>query len=105
MIEAPPEGLARHLPKLDDLPACIVDLNALAPARAPVSGSEVTEEHVADSRNAKIIDFPDLPPKGSRSYGGKRALMGPELGTGFDLGQRLFAYYGEGDVFLSLRLR
>lgn len=25
--------------------------------------------------------------------------MGPELGTGFDMGQRLFAYYGAGDVF------
>ena len=48
---------------------------------------------MVDSRSAKIIDFPDLPPKGSRSYGGKRALMGPELGTSFDYGQRLFAYY------------
>jgi hypothetical protein len=43
--------------------------------------------------NAKIIDFPDLPPKGSRGAGGKRALMGPEIGTSFDMGQRLFAYY------------
>jgi hypothetical protein len=25
--------------------------------------------------------------------------MGPELGTSFDMGQRLFAYYGDGDVF------
>ena len=33
------------------------------------------------SGNANVIAFPDLPPKGSRSYGGKRALMGPEIGT------------------------
>lgn len=45
------------------------------------------------SGDAKIIDFPDLPPKGSKAYGGKRALMGPEIGTGFDQAQRLFAYY------------
>jgi hypothetical protein len=49
---------------------------------------------MVDTRSAQIIEFPDLPPKGSRSYGGgKRALMGPEIGTSFDLGQRLFAYY------------
>jgi hypothetical protein len=53
------------------------------------------------SNNANVIAFPDLPPKGSRSDGGKSALMGPELGTSFDMGQRLFAYYGDGDVFLS----
>jgi hypothetical protein len=41
---------------------------------------------------AKVIDFPDLPPKGSRGPGGKRSLMGPEIGTQFDQG-RLFAYY------------
>jgi hypothetical protein len=34
------------------------------------------------SGNANVIAFPDLPPKGSRSYGGgKRNLMGPEIGT------------------------
>ena len=33
------------------------------------------------SNNANVIAFPDLPPKGSRSNGGKSALMGPELGT------------------------
>jgi hypothetical protein len=33
------------------------------------------------SGNANVIAFPDLPPKGSRSNGGKSALMGPELGT------------------------
>lgn len=49
---------------------------------------------MVDTRSAKIIDFPDLPPKGSRSSGGgKRGLLGPELGTSFDYGQRLFAYY------------
>lgn len=49
--------------------------------------------------NAKVIEFPDLPPKGSRGGAGKRALFGEEIGTSFDYGQRLFAYYGEGDVF------
>jgi hypothetical protein len=29
----------------------------------------------------------------------RRDLLGQEIGTQFDLGQRLFAYYGEGDVF------
>ena len=48
---------------------------------------------MVDTRSAKIIDFPDLPPKGSRAFGGKRSLMGPEIGTSFDYGQRLFAYY------------
>ena len=33
------------------------------------------------SNDANVIAFPDLPPKGSRSNGGKRALMGPEIGT------------------------
>ena len=41
--------------------------------------------------DANVIAFPDLPPKGSRGSG-KRALMGPEIGTSFDMGQRLFAY-------------
>lgn len=31
--------------------------------------------------NANVVAFPDLPPKGSRGYGGKRSLMGPEIGT------------------------
>jgi hypothetical protein len=49
---------------------------------------------MASGNAANVVAFPDLPPKGSRSYGGgKRALMGPEIGTQFDLGQRLFAYY------------
>jgi hypothetical protein len=46
-----------------------------------------------------VVEFPDLAPPGSQSIGGKRALMGAEIGTQFDWGQRLFAYYGEGDVF------
>lgn len=33
------------------------------------------------SGNANVIAFPDLPPKGSHGPGGKRALMGPEIGT------------------------
>ncbi|MGH3300972.1 MAG: phage portal protein family protein, partial [Streptosporangiaceae bacterium] len=48
---------------------------------------------VADAQKAKIIAFPDLKPA-------KRSdLLGKEIGTQFDWGQRLFAYYGEGDVF------
>jgi hypothetical protein len=48
---------------------------------------------MVNTPSAKIIDFPDLPPKGSRGSGGKGSLLGPELGTSFDIGQRLFAYY------------
>jgi len=55
---------------------------------------------MVDSHSARIISFPDLPPKGSPGSGGKRAtLLGPEQGTQFDMGQRLFAFYGSGDVF------
>jgi hypothetical protein len=42
---------------------------------------------------AKIMAFPDLKPAS------RRELFGQEIGTQFDFGQRLFAYYGEGDVF------
>jgi hypothetical protein len=42
---------------------------------------------------AKIIKFPDLKP------GDRKALMGAEIGTSFDYGQKLFAYFGSGDVF------
>jgi len=45
------------------------------------------------SGSAKIYAFPDIKPSA------KRDLLGKELGTQFDLGQRLFAWYGEGDVF------
>jgi hypothetical protein len=48
---------------------------------------------MVDTRSAKIIDFPDLPPKGSKGPGGRSALLGAEIGTQFDYGQRLFAYY------------
>jgi hypothetical protein len=47
----------------------------------------------------QVVELPDLAPKGSEQVGGRRALMGKEIGTQFDWGQRLFAYYGEGDVF------
>ena len=48
---------------------------------------------MVDTHSARILAFPDIAPKGSRSVGGKRGLMGPEIGTSFDIGQRLFAYY------------
>lgn len=54
---------------------------------------------VDNPRSAKVIAFPDLPPKGSPGPRGRSALLGPEQGTMFDYGQRLFAYYGNGDVF------
>jgi hypothetical protein len=46
-----------------------------------------------------VVEFPDLAPPGSKSWSNKSSLMGKEIGTQFDWGQRLFAYYGEGDVF------
>lgn len=45
-----------------------------------------------DGTLAKVLKLPDL--KTNRSE-----LLGEERGTQFDWGQRLFAYYGEGDVF------
>jgi hypothetical protein len=47
---------------------------------------------VTDGTLAKVLKLPDL--KSS-----KAKLFGQEVGTQFDWGQRLFAYYGEGDVF------
>ena len=44
-------------------------------------------------QNAQLLQFPDLRPKT------RRELMEGETGTQFDIGQRLFAYYGDGDVF------
>jgi hypothetical protein len=41
---------------------------------------------------AQVLKLPDLKAT-------KGQLLGPEIGTQFDWGQRLFAYYGEGDVF------
>jgi len=46
-----------------------------------------------DATVAKIVQFPDLKPAT------RREVLGPEIGTQFDIGQRLFAYYGQGDVF------
>lgn len=48
---------------------------------------------MADNETAKIYRFPDLKPAE------RKGLLGPEIGTSFDYGQRLFAYYGSGDVF------
>jgi hypothetical protein len=47
----------------------------------------------ASTGSAKVLQFPDLKPKG------RRDLLAAEMGTQFDIGQRLFAYYGSGDVF------
>jgi hypothetical protein len=41
----------------------------------------------------KLVAFPDLKPKDRREF------LNQELGTQFDIGQRLFAYFGDGDVF------
>lgn len=41
----------------------------------------------------RVLRFPDVKPADRRS------LLGPEIGTTFDYGQRLFAYFGSGDVF------
>jgi hypothetical protein len=53
---------------------------------AKAQGSEASDM-------GKVYAFPDIKPAS------KRELLGKELGTQFDLGQRLFAWYGEGDVF------
>ena len=45
-----------------------------------------------DGTLAKVLRLPDLKTN-------KRELLGQEIGTSFDWGQRLFAYYGDGDVF------
>jgi len=51
-----------------------------------------------DSAQAgQLVQFPDLKPKT------RRELLGNELGTQFDIGERLFAYFGKGDVFDYLR--
>jgi hypothetical protein len=41
----------------------------------------------------QLVQFPDLKPKT------RRELLGTELGTQFDIGERLFAFFGGGDVF------
>ena len=47
----------------------------------------------AKQEAGQLVQFPDLKPKQ------RRDLLSPEIGTAFDVGQRLFAYYGGGDVF------
>lgn len=51
------------------------------------------KQQAAKPADDNVVAFPDLKP------GKKRQLLGPETGTQFDIGQRLFAYYGQGDVF------
>ena len=46
----------------------------------------------ANGTLAQVLKLPDLKTN-------RRELLGPEIGTSFDWGQRLFAYYGDGDVF------
>jgi hypothetical protein len=48
---------------------------------------------VAGSQEADVLAFPDL------KAGQRKQLLGAEIGTQFDIGQRLFAFYGQGDVF------
>jgi hypothetical protein len=48
---------------------------------------------VADQQAGQLVQFPDLKPRL------KRQLLAPEIGTTFDIGQRLFAFFGQGDVF------
>ena len=48
---------------------------------------------VAAQPGGQLVQFPDLKPKT------RRELLGTELGTQFDIGQRLFAFFGGGDVF------
>ena len=43
--------------------------------------------------SADAVSLPDIKIKN------RRKLLGPELGTQFDTGQRLFSYFGGGDVF------
>ncbi|MFZ0917752.1 MAG: hypothetical protein WAN04_12720 [Candidatus Udaeobacter sp.] len=42
---------------------------------------------------SNLVQLPDLKRKT------RNELLQQELGTQFDIGQRLFAYYGSGDVF------
>lgn len=47
----------------------------------------------SNAPDAEILRFPDIRPKT------RRELLQSELGTQFDMGERLFAYFGSGDVF------
>jgi len=62
-------------------------------AKGQNSGFNAVPPPQSDGTSAKIYTFPDVKPSS------KRELLGKEMGTQFDLGQRLFAWYGEGDVF------
>src|ERR1017187_4596382 len=44
--------------------------------------------------SAKITAFPDLKPAT------RRELLGGEVGSQFDLHDRMFAFFGNGDIFL-----
>jgi len=48
---------------------------------------------VAAQPGGQLVQFPDLKPKT------RRELLGNELGTQFDIGERLFSFFGGGDVF------
>src|SRR5262252_7335616 len=48
---------------------------------------------VAATQGGQLVQFPDLKPKT------RRELLGTELGTQFDIGERLFSFFGGGDVF------
>lgn len=66
-------------------PACASE-RAARPAGAPVRREQREggdAKKMASGNNANVVAFPDLAPKGSRGTGGKRALMGPEIGTQF----------------------
>jgi hypothetical protein len=51
------------------------------------------KNQAAKPADDNVVAFPDLKP------GKKKQLLQGETGTQFDIGQRLFAYYGQGDVF------
>ena len=55
--------------------------------------SVATGKSTDAARTGNVVQFPDL------GKSDKKALLGTEIGTQFDYGQRLFAYYGQGDVF------
>jgi hypothetical protein len=55
--------------------------------------SVATGKSTSAAETGVVVQFPDL------GKSDKRALLGSEIGTQFDYGQRLFAYYGQGDVF------
>ncbi len=55
-----------------------------------MAASKSSTAAVADGN---LVQFPDL------RKSDRNKLLGAELGTQFDFGQRLFAYYGQGDVF------